>query len=144
VEPADFVRKTGLSYPHTAHCLASGDILVSCLGDKDGNAEGNGFLLLDSEFNVKGSCLNWLDISITMSSSMSEVPNPHIKTCEKCCNDKILRTSRTRENPNRKFWKCKGCRAFEWDDDRKNSEYTVCRGVEDRNISEIIVKYVHK
>ncbi|KAI3856194.1 hypothetical protein MKX03_027776, partial [Papaver bracteatum] len=35
--------------------LASGDIMVSYhLGDKDGNAEGNGFLLLDSEFNVKG------------------------------------------------------------------------------------------
>lgn len=54
VEPTDIVMRTGLSYPHTAHCLASGDILVSCLGDKDGNAEGNGFLLLDSEFNVKG------------------------------------------------------------------------------------------
>ena len=52
-----------------------------------------------------------------MSSSMSEVPNPHIKTCEKCYNDKILQTSRTRENLNRKLWKCKGCGAFEWDDD---------------------------
>ncbi|KAG4210014.1 hypothetical protein ERO13_A02G018400v2 [Gossypium hirsutum] len=28
--------------------------MISCLGDKDGNAKGNGFLLLDSEFNVKG------------------------------------------------------------------------------------------
>lgn len=54
VEPADIVRKTGLAYPHTSHCLASGDIMISCLGDKDGNAEGNGFLLLNSEFNVKG------------------------------------------------------------------------------------------
>ncbi|KAJ7957266.1 Selenium binding protein [Quillaja saponaria] len=54
VEPEDIVRKTGLAYPHTSHCLASGDIMVSCLGDKDGKAEGNGFLLLDSEFNVKG------------------------------------------------------------------------------------------
>ncbi|XXG78661.1 hypothetical protein AAC387_Pa08g2561 [Persea americana] len=54
VEPADIVQKTGLAYPHTSHCLASGDIMVSCLGDKDGNAAGNGFLLLDSEFKVKG------------------------------------------------------------------------------------------
>ncbi|XP_057499557.1 selenium-binding protein 1-like, partial [Actinidia eriantha] len=54
VEPADIMQKTGLAYPHTAHCLASGEIMVSCLGDKDGKAEGNGFLLLDSEFNVKG------------------------------------------------------------------------------------------
>ncbi|XP_047308683.1 selenium-binding protein 1-like [Impatiens glandulifera] len=54
VEPEDIISKTGLAYPHTAHCLASGDMLVSCLGDKNGNAEGNGFLLLDSDFNVKG------------------------------------------------------------------------------------------
>lgn len=54
VEPEEILGKTGLAYPHTAHCLASGDIMVSCLGDKDGSAEGNGFLLLDSEFNVKG------------------------------------------------------------------------------------------
>lgn len=54
VEPEDIVQKTGLAFPHTSHCLASGDIMVSCLGDKDGNAQGNGFLLLDSEFNVKG------------------------------------------------------------------------------------------
>jgi len=53
VEPED-IKKTGLAYPHTSHCLASGEIMISCLGDKDGNAEGNGFLLLDSEFNVKG------------------------------------------------------------------------------------------
>ncbi|CAL5413904.1 unnamed protein product [Camellia sinensis] len=50
VELTDIIRKTGLAYPHTAHCLASGDITVSCLGDKDGKAEGNGFLLLDSNF----------------------------------------------------------------------------------------------
>ncbi|KAA3480350.1 selenium-binding protein 1-like [Gossypium australe] len=54
VEPDDIVKKTGLAYPHTSHCLASGDVMVSCLGDKDGNAKGNGFLLLDSHFNVKG------------------------------------------------------------------------------------------
>ncbi|CAI0399941.1 unnamed protein product, partial [Linum tenue] len=54
VEPADILAKTGLTYPHTAHCLGSGDIMVSCLGDKDGNAEGLGFLLLDPDFNVKG------------------------------------------------------------------------------------------
>nr|XP_043634106.1 selenium-binding protein 1-like [Erigeron canadensis] len=54
VEPSDITSKTGLAYPHTAHCLASGEIMVSCLGDRDGKAEGNGFLLLDSDFNVKG------------------------------------------------------------------------------------------
>lgn len=54
VEPEVILSKTGLAYPHTAHCLASGDILISCLGGKNGNAEGNGFLLLDSDLNVKG------------------------------------------------------------------------------------------
>ncbi|XP_042506200.1 selenium-binding protein 2-like [Macadamia integrifolia] len=54
VESADIEQKTGLAYPHTSHCLASGDIMVSCMGDKEGNAKGNGFLLLDSEFKVKG------------------------------------------------------------------------------------------
>ncbi|XP_062109237.1 selenium-binding protein 2-like [Humulus lupulus] len=54
VESEEIVEKTGLAYPHTSHCLASGEIMVSCLGDRNGNAKGNGFLLLDSEFNVKG------------------------------------------------------------------------------------------
>ncbi|CAK8567112.1 unnamed protein product [Lathyrus sativus] len=54
VEPADILEKTGLAYPHTSHCLASGEIMISCIGDKEGNADGNGFLLLDSDFNVKG------------------------------------------------------------------------------------------
>eukprot|EP00249_Psilotum_nudum_P022921 c28692_g1_i1 orf=445-1923(-) len=54
IEPEDIISKTGMAYPHTAHCLASGDIMLSCLGDKDGNAKGCGFLLLDSKFNVKG------------------------------------------------------------------------------------------
>ncbi|URD98407.1 selenium-binding protein [Musa troglodytarum] len=30
--------------------------MVSCLGDKEGNATGSGFLLLESDFNVKGRC----------------------------------------------------------------------------------------
>uniref|UniRef100_K3XHK5 Methanethiol oxidase n=1 Tax=Setaria italica TaxID=4555 RepID=K3XHK5_SETIT len=54
VQAEDIAEKTGLGFPHTSHCLASGDIMISCLGDKEGNAAGNGFLLLDSEFNVKG------------------------------------------------------------------------------------------
>ncbi|XP_047973178.1 selenium-binding protein 1-like [Salvia hispanica] len=54
IDPKEIIEKTGLAYPHTAHCLASGEIMVSCLGDGDGNAQGNGFLLLDSDFNVKG------------------------------------------------------------------------------------------
>lgn len=54
VQPEEIEEKTGLAFPHTSHCLASNDILISCLGDKDGNAKGSGFLLLDSDFKVKG------------------------------------------------------------------------------------------
>lgn len=49
----DEVKKTGLSTPHTVHCLADGRIMISMLGDADGNAPG-GFLLLDDKFDVIG------------------------------------------------------------------------------------------
>lgn len=53
IEPEEIKSKTGLSTPHTVHCLASGEIMISMLGDAEGNAPG-GFMLLDHEFNVKG------------------------------------------------------------------------------------------
>jgi len=46
-------RKTKLSAPHTVHCLADGQIMISMLGDAGGDAPG-GFMLLDDEFNVVG------------------------------------------------------------------------------------------
>lgn len=48
----DIKAKTGLSAPHTVHCLGA-DIIISMLGDADGNAPG-GFLHLDKEFNIVG------------------------------------------------------------------------------------------
>ncbi|MGD9644729.1 MAG: selenium-binding family protein [Pirellulales bacterium] len=53
IEPAEIKRKTNLSAPHTVHCLADGTIMISMLGDGDGNAPG-GFLLLDEQFNIVG------------------------------------------------------------------------------------------
>lgn len=53
VEPDEIAKKTNLAYPHTVHCLASGEIMASCMGDPQGNGQG-GFLLLDENFNVKG------------------------------------------------------------------------------------------
>ena len=41
----------GLSYLHTSHCLGSGEIMVSAMGDKDGNPRGN-FLILDQDLKV--------------------------------------------------------------------------------------------
>ena len=45
-------QKTNLSAPHTVHCLGA-DIIISMLGDADGNAPG-GFLHLNKDFEVVG------------------------------------------------------------------------------------------
>ncbi|MCH8828464.1 MAG: selenium-binding family protein [Planctomycetes bacterium] len=52
--PGSEIKKTlNLSTPHTTHCLADGQILISMLGDAKGNGPG-GFLLLDEKFNIAG------------------------------------------------------------------------------------------
>ena len=51
--------KTNLSGPHTVHCLGA-DIIISMLGDADGNAPG-GFLHLNENFEIVGRWEN--DIS---------------------------------------------------------------------------------
>lgn len=53
IEPKDVFEKTRLSAPHTVHCLADGHILISMLGDAEGNGPG-GFLLLDQKFDIVG------------------------------------------------------------------------------------------
>lgn len=53
LEPAEIVDKWGLTSPHTVHCLASGEVMISFLGDQNGNPPG-GFLRLDEQFNVIG------------------------------------------------------------------------------------------
>jgi methanethiol oxidase len=53
IEPEEIKQKTHLTAPHTVHCLADGQIMISMLGDEQGNGPG-GFLLLDEAFNVVG------------------------------------------------------------------------------------------
>src|SRR6266699_12275 len=53
IEPGEIKEKTNLTAPHTVHCLADGQGMISMLGDSEGNGPG-GFLLLDEEFNVAG------------------------------------------------------------------------------------------
>lgn len=53
LEPSEIVDKWGLTSPHTVHCLASGEVMISFLGNRDGEPPG-GYLLLDESFNVKG------------------------------------------------------------------------------------------
>ncbi|MEL6375109.1 MAG: selenium-binding family protein [Pseudomonadota bacterium] len=48
----DIKAKTNLSGPHTVHCLGA-DIIISMLGDADGNAPG-GFLHINEDFEIVG------------------------------------------------------------------------------------------
>jgi methanethiol oxidase len=51
VEKDTIVAATGLSYLHSTHCLATGEIMISAMGDSDGEAKG-GFLVLDEKLNT--------------------------------------------------------------------------------------------
>lgn len=53
IEPEEIRTKTNLTAPHTVHCLANGQVMISMLGDSEGNGPG-GFLLLDDNFDILG------------------------------------------------------------------------------------------
>lgn len=53
IEPEEIKAKANLTAPHTVHCLADGNVMISMLGDSQGNGPG-GFLLLDSNFDIAG------------------------------------------------------------------------------------------
>ncbi|KAL4515239.1 hypothetical protein Ndes2526B_g09559 [Nannochloris sp. 'desiccata'] len=50
VEQKEIVAATGLTYLHSTHCLATGEIMISAMGDTEGEAKG-GFLVLDEKLN---------------------------------------------------------------------------------------------
>lgn len=43
-----------VSTPHTTHCLASGQVMISTLGDRNDNNKGDFFLLDGKTFDVIG------------------------------------------------------------------------------------------
>jgi methanethiol oxidase len=54
IEPEELVRETGYTRPHSVHCMPGENVVISMLGDADGNAAG-GFAVLDAKtFEVKG------------------------------------------------------------------------------------------
>lgn len=58
VEPEEIIEKTGLSSPHTVHCMPGDIVTVSMLGDRDGNLPG-GLAVLDArDFSVIGKWAN--------------------------------------------------------------------------------------
>ncbi|KFP89655.1 Selenium-binding protein 1-A, partial [Apaloderma vittatum] len=81
VEPVELFWKGNVANPHTSHCLGSGDILISCLGDPSGNGKG-GFVLLDGEtFEVKGNWENsqkprWFFVKIAPAVLVFVRPDP--------------------------------------------------------------------
>ncbi|KHJ76510.1 hypothetical protein OESDEN_23870, partial [Oesophagostomum dentatum] len=46
IEP-ELLHEYNISFPHTAHCLADGDIMISMLGDAEGNNKGLSVVFLD-------------------------------------------------------------------------------------------------
>jgi methanethiol oxidase len=50
----DVLRRHNVSAPHTAHCLANGNIMVSTMGDAKGEAVGD-FVLFDRNFECIGT-----------------------------------------------------------------------------------------
>ncbi|MFC6765626.1 selenium-binding protein SBP56-related protein [Natrinema soli] len=52
IEPEE-VFEHDLSAPHTVHCIPDGEILISMLGDADGELPG-GFLELNEDFEIEG------------------------------------------------------------------------------------------
>jgi methanethiol oxidase len=54
IEPEEIIGETGLSRPHTVHCMPGDNVVLSMLGDADGNAT-CGFAVLDAKtFEIKG------------------------------------------------------------------------------------------
>lgn len=54
IEPDELVRATGYTRPHTTHCMPGENVVISMLGDAEGNASG-GFAVIDAKtFEVKG------------------------------------------------------------------------------------------
>ena len=54
IEPEELAAKTGYSRPHTVHCMPGDNIVISMLGDAEGNGA-CGFAVLDAHtFELKG------------------------------------------------------------------------------------------
>ena len=58
IEPDVLHEKLNVSAPHTTHCLADGNIMISTLGDIDGNSKGR-FYSLYSSYSM-GNLRNFL------------------------------------------------------------------------------------
>jgi selenium-binding protein 1 len=54
IQPEELLRATGYTRPHTTHCMPGENVVVSMLGDAEGNGAG-GFAVIDAKtFELKG------------------------------------------------------------------------------------------
>lgn len=53
IEPEDIAKVADLTAPHTVHCLPTGEVMISMLGNSKGEGPG-GFLLLNEKFEPQG------------------------------------------------------------------------------------------
>eukprot|EP00887_Chlorella_sp_A99_P006032 scaffold22.g6032.t1 len=75
-----FAAKTGLSFLHTSHCLGTGEVLISALGDAKGNGRG-GFVLLDHEtFEASTFC----ELDFEKSKRRAGCPQPTCRADSAC------------------------------------------------------------
>ena len=52
---SDVLKSHNMTYPHTTHCLPTGEVMISTMGDADDNGQGS-FATFDSKtFEYKGS-----------------------------------------------------------------------------------------
>lgn len=54
VVDGDVLKKHNVTAPHTSHCLADGNVMISVLGDAEGNAKGD-FILFNKDFECVGT-----------------------------------------------------------------------------------------
>lgn len=48
------LHDNNVSSPHSTHCLANGNVMISTMGDRNDNAKGD-FILFDSNFECVGT-----------------------------------------------------------------------------------------
>lgn len=61
VEPWQLHKKANLGAPHTTHCLGSGEVLISCMGDE--NEEGKGKIYTSIYHSYNGTLLSSIGLS---------------------------------------------------------------------------------
>ncbi|CAN7938099.1 unnamed protein product [Ixodes hexagonus] len=54
IEPEE-VHNCGVGAPHTPHCLPSGEVMLSTMGDAEGNAKGSFLILEERTFSLRGT-----------------------------------------------------------------------------------------